>query len=287
MHRHILIAMLCLFLGACGSRHLGKPDSAAPEPDFSSYQITRDLRFTPDHWPEPLLLDVYRPDGAGPFPSVLLIHGGAWKRGDRDQVTHLAERLVERGYLVVNTTYRLVPRYVWPSQLQDIHQALRWMRQGGLAYGVDPSRIGTFGYSAGGHLSALAGHAANDPIWNDPLIRIKAIVAGGTPADLNLYEGGHLVPAFIGGSRQERLEAFTAASPITYVNAGDPPVFQYHATLDDYVPFDQATRYRAALDAASIPNELFVIRGHGHISAFFFDDDAVSAALVFLDRYLR
>lgn len=282
---HLLL--LTAALTACGSQHLGKLESARPPPVVSTYSITRDVLFTPADWSEPLLADIYRPEGTGPFPSVLLIHGGAWKRGDRAQVKGLAERIAARGYLVMNTTYRLVPRYTWPAQLHDVQQALRWMRNDGPAYGVDPKRIASFGYSAGGHLSALLGHAADDPVIGDPATAVKAIVAGGTPSNLNLYEGGYLVPNFIGGSREEKPEAFTQASPVTYITKGDPPVFQYHATLDDYVPFEQATRYRAALDEAGIANELFVIRGHGHISAFFADGDAVNAALDFLDRYLR
>lgn len=281
----LLLALLSI--SACGTRHYGKPDAPAPPALETRYSITRDLRFTPDDWPEPLLADLYRPDGAGPFPSVLLIHGGAWKRGDRAQVKSLAERLAARGYLVMNTTYRLVPRYIWPSQLQDVQQALRWMRETGPQHGVDPTRIGSFGYSAGAHLAALLGHVANDPVLGDPRTRVRTIVAGGTPANLSLYEGGHLVPSFIGGSKQAKPEAFAAASPVTHIDPSDPPVFQYHATLDDYVPFEQATGYRAALDRAGITNELFVIRGHGHISAFFVDGDAVDAALEFMDRYLR
>lgn len=287
MLRPFCLVLFVLALAACGSQHFGKPELSAPAPIQSSYSITRDVLFTPPDWPEALLADIYRPEGAGPFPSVLLIHGGAWKRGDRAQVKGLAERIASRGYLVMNTTYRLVPRYTFPAQLHDVQQALRWMRESGPQYGVDPRRIGSFGYSAGGHLSALLGHVANDPQLGDPRTAVKAIVAGGTPANLNLYEGGHLVPGFIGGSKSDKPEAFAAASPVTHIDATDPPVFQYHATLDDYVPFEQATGYRATLDAAGIPNELFVIRGHGHISAFFADGDAVNASLDFLDRYLR
>ena len=61
----------------------------------------------------------------------------------------------------------------------------------------------------------------------------------------------------------------------------------YHAGFDRLVPLDQAERYKAALDAAGVASELFVIRGHGHISGFFFDGAALDAALEFLDRYLR
>lgn len=284
--------LACLFLctvliSACGSQHLGKPGQPGPPPVIADYSITRDVVVTPPDWPKRLLADVYRPSGQGPFASVLLIHGGAWKRGDREQVEGLAERIAARGYLVVNTTYRLVPEAIYPAQLHDVQQALRWMRASGPEYGVDPRRIGSFGYSAGAHLAALLGHAANTPGLGDPQTQVKAIVAGGTPADLSLYEGGHLVPAFMGGSREEKPEAFRQASPVTHIDAADPPVFQYHATLDDYVPFEQATRYKAALDKAGIANELFIIKGHGHISAFFADGDAVNAALDFLDRYLR
>ncbi len=253
----------------------------------SSYRITRDVVVSPAGWPKTLLADIYTPAGSGPHPSVLLIHGGAWKRGDRAQVKSLAERIAARGYLVVNTTYRLVPEYIFPAPLQDVQQAAAWMRSAGAAYGIDPTRIGSFGYSAGGHLAALVAAVADDPVLGLAQTEMKAVVAAGTPSDLTLYEGGYLVPNFMGGPKSEKLAAFKAASPALYVRPGHPPVFQYHATLDDYVPFEQAEKYKARLDAAGVPNELFVIKGHGHISAFFADGEAVEAALTFLDRYLR
>ena len=287
MIRSLRLVVLAVLLSACGSQHLGKPGTAAPAPVVSSYTITRDVVVSPEGWPKTLLADVYRPAGPGPFPSVLLIHGGAWKRGDRAQVAGLAERIAARGYAVVNTTYRLVPQAVFPAQLHDVQQAARWMRLHGAHHGIDPNRMGGFGYSAGGHLAALVAAVADHPAMGDPLTALKAVVAGGTPSDLTLYEGGYLVPNFMGGPKSEKLANFVAASPVTYLKPGHPPVFQYHATLDDYVPFEQATRYRTALDAAGVPNELFIIKGHGHISAFFADGDAVNAALDFLDRHLR
>jgi acetyl esterase/lipase len=285
--RIALLLAATLVLSAC-SRHIGKPEGSQPPRVTSGFDVTRDIRFTPDGWPQPLLADVYRPQGAGPFPSVLLIHGGAWKRGDREQVERLATRIAARGYLVVNTTYRLVPQWIYPAQLEDVQQALRWMHgPAGAAQGIDARRIATYGYSAGGHLAALAGHVANDPKLGDPQTRVRAIVAGGTPADLSLYEGGRLVPAFLGGTREERPAVFREASPARHVDADDPPVFIYQATLDYLVPEEQALNYKAVLDAAGVINELFLIRGHGHISGFFADGAAVDASLDFLDRYLR
>jgi acetyl esterase/lipase len=282
-----LALALGLSLAGCSTHH-GRPAAAPPEPSHARYAVERDAVVTPPAWPQRLLADVYRPAGAGPFPSVLLIHGGAWKRGDRAQVEGLAGRLAARGYLVVNTTYRLVPDHVWPAQLHDVQQALRWMRSHeGAQRGIDPARIGTFGYSAGGHLAALLGGAADDPRWGGADLSVRAVVAGGTPSDLPVFRDGKLVPAFIGKPYAQAAQSYADASPISYVTRGDPPVFQYHAGFDRLVPIEQAERYKAALDAAGVTNELFVIRGHGHITGFFFDGAAIDAALEFLDRYLR
>jgi acetyl esterase/lipase len=279
-------SVLSLLLAAC-STHLGRPQGAPQAPLHTEYRIERDVTVTPPDGPR-LLADVYRPDGIGPHPGVLLIHGGAWKSGDRAQVEGLAERLAGRGYLVVSTTYRLVPAHVWPVQLRDVQQALRWMRSPeGAAHGIDPARIGAFGYSAGGHLAALLGGTADDPLWGGPGLALRAVVAGGTPSDLPVFRDGKLVPAFIGRPYAQAAQSYRDASPIAHVSAGDPPVFLYHAGFDRLVPLGQAERYKAALDAAGVKNELFVIRGHGHITGFFFDGAAVDAALAFLDRYLR
>ena len=281
------LLVLCLACAGC-STHVGKPPNPGPEPVHTEYDVTRDIVFTPPGWPQRLLADVYRPRGSGPFPSVLMLHGGAWTQGDRDQVEDTAERVAERGFLVVNATYRFVPAHVWPAQFHDVQQALRWMRSAaGAAHGIDGARIGTFGYSAGGHLAALLGATADDPRWGAPELAVKAVVAGGTPADLPVFCGGRLVPAFIGKPCDVALQSYRDASPVHHISAADPPVFIYHAGLDGLVPIRNAEAYAAALAQAGVTHEYFVIRGHGHISAHFFDGAAVDAALDFLDRYLR
>lgn len=283
-----LLLLCSSFVAACGSHHYGKPEAPPPAPLHTEYEVTRGLVYTPDDWAVPLSADVYRPVGAGPFPSVLAIHGGAWKRGDYGYTEGLAEELAERGYLVVSIKYRLVPEYVWPAQLRDVQQAMLWMRSAeGAKLGIDPARIGTFGYSAGGHLASLVAGVAGDPKWGMPGTEVKAVVAGGNPADLPRFKHGELVPAFIGGSWEQKADDFVAASPVTYARPGHPPVFIYHAGLDQLVPLEQAEIYDAALAKAGVTHEYFVIRGHGHMSAALADNDAMDAAVEFLDRYLR
>lgn len=277
---------LALLASSC-AQHVGRPSENAGERLALRYGVQRDQVFTPPDWPKPLLADVYVPEGPGPFPAVLVIHGGGWRSGDRAQVEGIAERVAQRGYVAVNITYRLVPDAIFPAPLLDVQQAIRWLRVNAGTYQVDPTRIGAWGYSAGAHLAALAGGLSpGDRLYAEDA-RLRAVVAGGTPADLRKFHGGTLVPNFLGERWREDSVAFRESSPAAHVTPGDPPVFLYHGSWDQLVPLDQATDYQRALDAAGIPNELYRLRGLGHITAFLLDGGAVQHGADFLDRYLR
>src|SRR5215213_6757666 len=105
----------------------------------------------------PLAADVYRPHGEGPFPAMLVVHGGAWRMGARADFAAIAHSLAEHGYTAVAIDYRLAPTYKFPAQIYDCQAAVRWMRSHAAELKIDPNRIGGFGYSAGGHLVALLG----------------------------------------------------------------------------------------------------------------------------------
>lgn len=286
----VLLVPLALLLAGCAT-HIGKPEGPRPQRLDVDYTVERDVVFTPPAWPKALLADVYKPQrGAsmqGPLPAVVLIHGGGWRSGDRAQVASLAKRLARRGFVVVNTTYRLVPEAIFPAALQDVQEAVRWTRVNAGALGVDPQRIGTWGYSAGAHLAALLGGLSPGDRYYLADASVQAVVAGGTPADLRKFHGGTLVPNFLGEKWKEDSVVFREASPAAYVTPGDPPVFLYHGTWDTLVPLDQATDYKVALDAAQVPNELYLQRGLGHILAFLMDGEAFNQGADFLDRHLR
>src|SRR5262245_56514285 len=103
---------------------------------------------------EPLLLDVYRPPvRATPRPAVVCVHGGGMWTGARPHTPAPAQQLPRAGYVAFAVDYRLVEaaagRHRWPAQLDDVQHAAR--------YGVDPGRVGAYGWSAGGQLAALLG----------------------------------------------------------------------------------------------------------------------------------
>lgn len=296
MTRFSIALALSFLLTACVS-HEGAPikkkskRSLEVETAEYNYTVQRGVTYTPVGWPQELKADIYSPRGLGPYAAVLVIHGGGWEGGDRDDMDSFCERLAEHGYVAVTVDYRDAPAYTFPAQLHDIQQAVRWLRNKAESLRVEPDRIGVLGYSAGGHLAALLGSVGE----GDPLdvphggadTRVRAVVSGAGPTDLRKYEGGDLVPQFIGGSQEQMPDAFALASPITHVSANDPPMFFYHGTFDTLVPSDHSEDMKKALDAAGVPAELYLLSGLGHVTLFVFDGRAMKAALSFLDRNLR
>lgn len=276
-----LVCLLCVC--SCSTYRgegLGQPVTPVRTAGFS---LRKDVIYTPEGWPEALPADVYIPQGDGPWPGVLLIHGGSWTGKDnRGQMSSIARRLARRGYVVMNATYRLAPKHLYPAQVHDLQQAARWMRRHTDELHLRPDRLATFGYSAGAHLGALIAS-----IDGPKESRFQAVVAGGTPADLRKFPDSPIVKKFLGDTGHKIPEVYADASPVTHVSADDPPVFLYHGRWDMLVPADQASDYDATLHKAGVPHELFWQNGRDHVGAYFFDHDAVRAAIGFLDRQLR
>ncbi len=102
-------------------------------------------------------IDLWVPNGSGPFPVVLYVHGGAWLEGDRGEAAPIAPRLASRGYVVASIDYRLSGAARFPAQIQDAKAAVRWLRAHAGDYDLDEGRIAAWGSSAGAHLAALLG----------------------------------------------------------------------------------------------------------------------------------
>lgn len=248
--------------------------------------------YTPPDWPEPLEADVYRPRGTGPFPGMLLVHGGGWERRSRDDMTRLARYYVGKGYVVMNASYRFAPEAKYPAQVYDLQQAMHWLHREALELQLDTQRIAAFGYSAGAHLLSLMALAAGtgddlDRPWGGAQTRPAVVIAGGSPMDLRKYPGGKLVPQFLGGRITEIPETFAAASPVTRVHAGAPPFYLFHGGADTLVTIDHAEEFVSALQAHDVPVELERLPARGHILTFLTVGSALPAADTFLQRYLQ
>lgn len=281
--------LMVVFLAACAT-HAGKDADAAtqalPETEF---RVVRNLTYSPAGWPEELRADVYQPHGSGPFPAVLVVHGGGWERRSPEDMAGISERLASQGFVAVNISYRFAPAYQFPAQLHDVQQAMHWIQRNAQDYNIDRSQVAALGYSAGAHLVSLLGVVAGsggelDRPYGGPETKPYAVVAGGTPSDLRKFTGGTLVPQFLGGTIDQIPETFAAASPVVHVHNGAPPFFLYHGAADLLVSDDHATDFRARLDQAGVYTELYLMRWRGHLTAFATSGSAIDEAMQFLLR---
>src|SRR5215510_6460243 len=109
------------------------------------------------HGSTPLLARLYRPQGTGPFPIMVELHGGAWCRSDRlaDKLIH--ETLARSGVVVAALDFRQPPVAPYPASFQDIHYGIRWLKARAAELGSRPDMVGSMGNSSGGHQAMLLG----------------------------------------------------------------------------------------------------------------------------------
>jgi acetyl esterase/lipase len=114
------------------------------------------------HGDKPLLARLHKPQGSGPFPLIVELHGGAWCRGDRLNDSVLNEALARRGIVVVALDFRMPPDAAYPGSLADIHYGIRWCKTQAAAWGSHPDRIAAMGSSSGAHQAMLLGMRPHD-----------------------------------------------------------------------------------------------------------------------------
>jgi acetyl esterase/lipase len=224
---------------------------------------------------------------------MLVVHGGAWRMGARADLATIAHGLAERGYTAVAIDYRLAPTYKFPAQIYDCQAAVRWMRSHASELKIDPTRIGGFGYSAGGHLVALLGTLDDKELRepgvpaNAPSARLQVVVAGGAPCDFRLLPGASERIAFwLGGTREKMPNEYRDASPASFITADDPPMYFFHGQQDMLVPVASPTEMVKLLKGAHITAEMCIVKDAGHIQALF-DRGALEHGLAFADKYLK
>lgn len=218
-------------------------------------------------------LDVFSPPRADtPRPAVIVIHGGGWRDGfSRKDMADHANRLAAAGYVAFNIDYRGTPSGgAFPHAVQDCICALAYVRNHADEYGIDPARIATYGYSAGGHLASMLGTAAADPIVAPdcaagPTTPVAAVVSGAGPEVMQLLPENDVVVDFVGGTQAEVPEKYDQASPISYVAPGAPPFLFISGDADWFVDIEHAHRMQRALDAVGTDTRLLAIPGGGHL----------------------
>jgi acetyl esterase/lipase len=208
-------------------------------------------------------------------PAVIAVHGGSWNGGSRlttrsdPKSTFL--RLAQEGLVVVVIDYQLARPTApsWPAVMDDLREAVRWMRRHATDLNVDPDRLALLGLSSGGHLAALLATLPEVPAADGVSSRVRAVVSFYAPYDLEALVTERRLdhePArnLLGPDHMPPSEAARQASPIHHVTSDDPPMLLFHGTNDLWVLPDQSVRMASALDAAGVPNRLVLVEGARH-----------------------
>lgn len=212
-----------------------------------------------------LTLDAYVPDGDGPHPTCILVHGGAWTKGDKTTfIKPLFEPLSKAGFTWFTINYRLAPQHQWPACADDVASAIAWVRAHAEEYKVDPKRITLIGESAGGHLVSWAGLVDKG---SPPL---AAVVAFYAPNDLvplmkqrkELGGLGDLLGAT--ELNDETWDKLGKISPINQVRPAAPPFLLIHGDKDGRVPLEQSHLFQKRMKEENNTCDLITVASGDH-----------------------
>lgn len=214
-----------------------------------------------------LEMDAWIPDGRGPFPAVVIVHGGGWVAGDRrHDVEPLFAPLSEGGFAWFSISYRLaMDLTLFGAAIQDVEQAVRHIRANARRYRIDANRIGLIGESAGAHLASMAA------LQGECGSVVQAVVALYSPMDLlNLARTSPRIPEKIREVVNDStlgpifIESLKQLSPIHNVRKDVPPFLLIHGTADTLVPFEHSERMYLRLKEAGAGCDLYPVPGAGH-----------------------
>lgn len=276
-------------LGLALTSALGIATSVPTSAQSTDITITRDVPYrTVDG--VSLTLDAYLPAGPGPHPALIVIPGGRWVDGNKDESTWLPVDLAEQGYAAFPVNYRPATQAPFPAAFEDLQAAVRFIREGAARFDIDPARLGAVGASAGGHLAALLATWGEGSTSSGT--RVLAAVSWSGPMDLErLLQNDRAdvrsdVRTFLGCSASEPcVDQAREGSPIRHVDPTDGALYLGNGT-EEVIPLTQATLMIAELQRNGVPHQLVVTTGREHGFGAVHNDKFFGPALAFLGTRL-
>jgi acetyl esterase len=227
------------------------------------------------------LARLYQPSGSGPFPAVLLVHGGAWNNKDRTDGQNTALDLAEAGIVVLAIDFRNAPEAPYPASLQDINYGIRWLKAHAGEFGSSAGQVGAYGTSSGGHQILLAAIRPDDPRYRALLLadapdmdaKLAFVVSGwGVLFPLERYKlakakgDAELVKGhdIFFGSEAAQIEA----TPALIIERGEkvylPPALVFQGTQDQWTTVELAQRFADDYRKAGGSVDLLILEGARH-----------------------
>lgn len=270
-------------LGAlCMCALVGAERAAAQQPIFTTFEYAvvdgRSLK-----------LDYYWPNASTPWaPTIVWIHAGSWSFGSRQWAWDDARILQSRGYAVAAIEFRFSQEAVWPAQMHDAKGAVRWLRANRRALRIDPTRMGVWGDSSGGHMAAVLATSGGVAELEgetggnlDQSSAVHACVDFYGPTDFLIMTGHRLLPdssvsRLIGRALGDIIanrdnpewapwvHSCNLANPSFHITPDDPPVKIFHSPADTVVLINQSEVFHAALQVGGVPSNFTIIPNINH-----------------------
>ena len=304
----VCVVLLAMFVAVgCGGPSV-MPSSSGT---FSSVDPThKDLAYADVSSAQKL--DLYIPtSGNGPFPVVIMVHGGGFMFGDKADGAGLTgvDQLLAAGYAVASINYRLSGEAIYPAQIYDTKAAVRFLRANAETYNLNPDKFGAWGASAGGNLVSLLGTTCGvaeleGDLGNaDQSSCVQTVVDWFGPIDFlkmqeQLTEAGCSAKTDEASSPESKLvgepiqtvpEKVALTNPMNYITADDAPFFIENGTADCNIPPVQNKNLADALSAVIGADKVTYVslEGAGHGGSQFETEENLKLVIEFLDKYLK
>jgi len=229
---------------------------------------------------KPLLLDIYVPDGPGPFAAAIVVHGGGFDQGTkRSYVGPLLDTLTRNGFAWFSIDYGLAPAVRFPLPVNDVNNAIRWVKAHAGEYDVDPAKLALMGESAGAYLIAYAAThetaetkvAAVVEFYGPVDYERQATLRRDHPerfdmasADRHAANGGGMGYFGVAKLDDAGLARLREISPLNAVHKGMAPFLIIHGTADEQVAYEMSPAMCEAMKKAGDKCELISIAGGKH-----------------------
>ncbi|MFD0677939.1 MULTISPECIES: alpha/beta hydrolase [unclassified Paenibacillus] len=202
-------------------------------------------------------IDFYVPEAPREEVALLFIHGGGWAKGSKEQWSDVAKHFAQLGYMSASAGYRLTDMAVYPAQLEDVHNAMQYMKKQSSRFGFDPERIVVIGSSAGGYLAAML---ALDAAYKESYPQAVILYCPVTTLEMN----GDFIPQFMGCPWEGNEELYREASPYNRITGTELPFLIIQGDADVTTPYEQVASFHEALLESGVHSELEVLEGVGH-----------------------
>ncbi|MDZ4798694.1 MAG: alpha/beta hydrolase fold domain-containing protein [Bryobacteraceae bacterium] len=297
MRSPILLLIAAALTASAQQPPQAQPPKLPPMPDNVVHE--RDIEYSSVG--ARVAMDIVRPKGLSStdrLPTVLFIHGGGFRAGNRESYLAQAARLAQRGYVTATASYRLAPRHQFPAAVEDVKAAVRFLRANAAKYNVDTEHIGTMGGSAGGHLVLMLGLTAGVPELEgtgpnrDQSSAVQCVVNYYGPSDFTQsyqksVDAAIVLPMFLGGDLNHNRRIHQMSSPLNWVTPRAAPTLSIHGTEDTFVAYEQSLWITERLVNAGVPAELETISGAGHGFRGADAERAEARAFAYFDKYLK